>query len=82
VICVIGGLGTLYGPLIGAVVVFALRQYTADFAGWATLIEAIIVILVVRFFPDGVMGLLSRGRDAVAAALIRRRGARAAAQTE
>lgn len=66
IVCVIGGLGTIYGPLIGAVVVFFLRQYTADFAGWATLIEALVVILVVRFFPDGIMGILSRVRAAAA----------------
>lgn len=58
IICVIGGLGTLYGPLIGAVAVFVLRQFTADFAGWASLVEALIVILVVRFAPDGAMGVL------------------------
>lgn len=60
VICVIGGLGTLYGPLVGAVLVFVLRQFTADFAGWGTAIEAIVVILVVRFFPNGALGAATR----------------------
>ncbi|MGB3911590.1 MAG: branched-chain amino acid ABC transporter permease [Pseudolysinimonas sp.] len=60
VVCVIGGMGTLSGPILGAVVVFLLRQYTADFAGWATLIEAAVVILIVRFFPDGAVGLIVR----------------------
>lgn len=73
VVCVIGGFGTLSGPLIGAVAVFFLRQYTADFAGWATLIEAVVVILVVRFFPDGILGLFAR-----AGGLVRRSAARRA----
>jgi branched-chain amino acid transport system permease protein len=60
VVCVIGGVGTLYGPLLGAVVVFALRQYTADFGEWAMLIEALVVILVVRLAPEGLWGILSR----------------------
>lgn len=60
IICVIGGLGTLSGPLIGAVLVFYLRQYSADFADWSILIEAVVVILVVRFFPGGITGLVSR----------------------
>lgn len=81
VICVIGGLGTLYGPLIGAVVVFVLRQNTAELSSWATLIEAIIVILVVRFFPDGVMGIVDRVRDAIVAAA-GRRGRLSTAETE
>jgi branched-chain amino acid transport system permease protein len=59
VVCVIGGLGTLSGPLIGAVVVFALRQYTVDFADWASLIEALVVVLVVRLMPGGVVGLFA-----------------------
>lgn len=60
IICVIGGLGTVYGPLLGAVVVFVLRQYTADFSEWSLLIEALIVILIVRFAPLGLLGLFQR----------------------
>ncbi len=82
IICVIGGLGTLYGPLIGAVAVFVLRQFTADFAGWASLIEAIIVILIVRFAPDGAMGVLSGLSRLVRGALVRRRRLEASSSTE
>ncbi|WP_169079489.1 branched-chain amino acid ABC transporter permease [Microcella alkalica] len=82
IICVIGGLGTLYGPLIGAVAVFVLRQFTADFAGWASLIEAIIVILIVRFAPDGAMGVLSGLSRLVRRALVRRRRLEASSSTE
>lgn len=59
IVSVIGGLGTISGPIIGAVLVFYLRQYSADFADWAILIEAIVVILVVRFFPGGLVGIFS-----------------------
>ncbi|MET1043865.1 MAG: branched-chain amino acid ABC transporter permease, partial [Microbacteriaceae bacterium] len=60
IICVIGGLGTLSGPVVGAIAVFYLRQYSADFADWSLLIEAIIVILVVRFAPGGIVGGVTR----------------------
>jgi branched-chain amino acid transport system permease protein len=60
IICVLGGLGTLSGPLIGAVIVYYLRFYSADYANWALIVEAFIVIAVVRFFPGGIMGLASR----------------------
>ena len=73
VVCVIGGMGTLSGPLVGAVIVFFLRQYTADFAGWASLIEALVVILIVRFFPDGAVGVATRVARAAANVLHRRR---------
>jgi len=82
IICVIGGLGTLYGPLIGAVAVFVLRQFTADFAGWASLIEAIIVILIVRFAPDGAMGMLAGLSRLVRRTLVRRRRREASSSTE
>lgn len=59
IVTVIGGLGTISGPIIGAVIVFYLRQYSADFADWALLIEAVVVILVVRFVPGGLVGLIT-----------------------
>lgn len=60
IICVLGGLGTISGPLIGAVIVYYLRFYSADYSNWSLLIEAIVVVLVVRFFPSGITGLISR----------------------
>lgn len=60
IISVIGGLGTISGPIIGAVLVFYLRQYSADFAELALIIEAVVVVLVVRFFPAGIVGLFTK----------------------
>lgn len=60
IISVIGGLGTISGPIIGAVLVFYLRQYSADFAELALIIEAVVVVLVVRFFPTGIVGLITK----------------------
>jgi branched-chain amino acid transport system permease protein len=60
IICVIGGLGTLWGPLIGAVIVYYLRQFSDDYSSLALVIEAVAVILVVRFVPGGIMGIVSR----------------------
>lgn len=65
IVCVIGGMGTLYGPLLGAVVVFAVRQYTTDFGEWATVIEALVVVLVVRLAPQGLWGLLAAAARAL-----------------
>lgn len=58
IICVIGGLGTISGPIIGAIIVFYLRLFTVDFADWALLIEGAIVVLVVRFIPGGIVGVM------------------------
>jgi len=60
IICVIGGLGTLSGPFIGAIIIYYLRKYSADFSNWALLIEAVVLVVVVRFFPAGVTGLIAK----------------------
>ena len=65
IISVIGGIGTLAGPVIGSIVIYYVRYYAADYSDWATLIEAVIVIFVVRFFPLGIMGILYKIRAAV-----------------
>lgn len=58
IVSVLGGLGTVGGPVIGSIVVYYLRFFSADYSNWALLIEAIIVILIVRFFPTGLVGML------------------------
>lgn len=65
IISVIGGMGTLAGPIVGSVVVYYLRFFAADLANWALLLEAVVVVLVVRFFPKGIMGLLYSVRSAL-----------------
>jgi len=59
IICVIGGLGTLSGPFVGAIIIYYLRKYAADFSNWALLIEAVVLVVVVRFFPAGIVGLVT-----------------------
>lgn len=73
IICVLGGLGTISGPILGAIIVYYLRFYSADFSELALLIEAAIVVLVVRFLPGGLVGVLGRGIVAARHALLRRR---------
>ncbi len=65
IVCVIGGLGTLSGPIIGSFIVYYLRKYSADFQNYALLIEAVFLVVVVRFFPSGIVGLVSKGYKAI-----------------
>jgi branched-chain amino acid transport system permease protein len=60
IVCVIGGLGTISGPIYGAIFVFYLRFATAQYSSWAYIAVAVVVIVVVRFFPEGLAGLLGR----------------------
>jgi branched-chain amino acid transport system permease protein len=61
IICLIGGVGTLWGPWIGAFVLFGLQEAlrtvssSQEFLAWQSVIFALLVVLVVLFLPRGVM---------------------------
>src|SRR5580765_5970124 len=61
---IIGGLGTVYGPLLGALVVKTLGELTklvtGDAPGLDLIIYGCVLILVVAFAPRGIAGLLRR----------------------
>src|SRR5205085_7239040 len=61
---IIGGIGTVYGPLLGALVVKTLGEATTlatgDAPGLDLAIYGCVLILVVAFAPRGVAGLLGR----------------------
>ena len=61
IICLIGGVGTLWGPWIGAFILFGLQEAlrvmssSQEFLAWQGVIFALLVVLVVLFLPRGVM---------------------------
>jgi branched-chain amino acid transport system permease protein len=54
---IIGGLGLRLGPVVGAIIVIALSEYLADYPELHIAITGVILILIVRFAPKGVLGL-------------------------
>jgi ABC-type branched-subunit amino acid transport system ATPase component/ABC-type branched-subunit amino acid transport system permease subunit len=59
---IIGGAGTLYGPIIGAAVVTGLRNYlSVYFDNWVIAL-GVAYIVTVFFAPNGILGLLRRSR--------------------
>ncbi len=59
---VIGGVGTLEGPLVGALVFFALQETLSDLGSVYLVILGVIAILVVLLAPRGVWGLVDPHR--------------------
>ena len=55
-IVIIGGMGTIFGPIIGAIFVTLLTEAMADFSGIHLIIEGVILILVIRYMPYGLRG--------------------------
>src|SRR5271165_1494187 len=55
-IVVIGGIGTVEGPIVGTAIFFALRWLLADYGTWYWLVMGAVAVLVVMFAPAGVWG--------------------------
>lgn len=60
---VIGGLGTLAGPIGGAFLVYVASEYLRDFGGVQLIIFALLVIIFGRFFREGLFGLAYHGAE-------------------
>ncbi len=57
-IVVIGGIGTLEGPIIGTLLFFALREVLADFGTIYLMVLGVVAIVVMLKAPRGVWGLI------------------------
>ena len=55
-IALVGGLGTVFGPVIGAFVIIAMQQYLASFGQWVLVIQGVIFVACVLTFRRGVIG--------------------------
>jgi branched-chain amino acid transport system permease protein len=58
VMTLVGGLGTVMGPALGAVVFMALQTYLSGLRSWVLFVQGAVFFLCVLFFRRGVMGLL------------------------
>lgn len=58
----LGGRGTLWGPVIGVVLVFLLNEFIGvEFAEISTIISGLIVVVIVLLQPDGLVEAFRRG---------------------
>jgi branched-chain amino acid transport system permease protein len=57
---ILGGIGTIFGPLVGAAIVIGMQNYLAAFGGWVTVIQGVIFVLCVLLFREGIVGVLGR----------------------
>ena len=58
--CLLGGVGTTFGPIAGAVFLIALENYLAQLGSWVTVVQGAIFIVCVLAFRRGLFGELSR----------------------
>jgi branched-chain amino acid transport system permease protein len=55
----VGGLGTVFGPVAGAFAVVAMQNYLAQVGQWVTVIQGVIFVLCVLLFRRGIVGELA-----------------------
>lgn len=56
----VGGMGTVFGPIIGALVIVTMETYLAQFGAWVTIIQGVVFVLCVLLFREGIVGLVAR----------------------
>src|ERR1700677_2937550 len=54
----IGGLGTIEGPIIGCVIFFALPQWLQDLGAWYLIIFGVVAMMIALFLPRGIWGAI------------------------
>ena len=62
-VAVIGGIGTIEGPILGTVIFFALQQSLAERGAWYLIIVGGVAVLLAMYAPRGVWGLFSERFD-------------------
>jgi branched-chain amino acid transport system permease protein len=54
----LGGLGTVFGPVVGALVLLAMENYLARLGAWVTIVQGAIFVICVLTFRRGIVGEL------------------------
>jgi branched-chain amino acid transport system permease protein len=55
----IGGIGTILGPVVGALVIVTMETYLAQAGSWVTIIEGAIFVICVLTFRQGIVGVIA-----------------------
>jgi branched-chain amino acid transport system permease protein len=54
----LGGLGTVFGPVVGAFIIITMENYLAQLGAWVTVVQGVIFVVCVLTFRRGVIGEL------------------------
>jgi branched-chain amino acid transport system permease protein len=54
----LGGLGTIFGPVVGALAVTGMENYLAQFGAWVTVTQGVVFVVCVIAFRRGIIGEL------------------------
>ena len=56
----LGGMHTVFGPIIGATLIVTMQNYFAGFGAWVTILQGVIFVIAVLMFREGIVGVLGK----------------------
>ena len=59
-IVIIGGVGTIEGPIVGVIVFYTMQHYLADFGTWYLILLGALAIVIMLFAPKGIWGYVAQ----------------------
>jgi branched-chain amino acid transport system permease protein len=59
---VVGGVGTIEGPIIGALIFWGLREALAEYGSLYLILLGVIAIVFALFFREGIWGIIQKRR--------------------
>jgi len=62
-VVIIGGIGTIEGPIVGTVIFFLLRELLSDFGSWYLIVLGCVAVAFMLWIPRGVWGLMAARFD-------------------
>lgn len=62
-IVVIGGIGTIEGPIIGTAIFFLIREYLSNFGEWSFIVLGVIAVAMMLVAPQGIWGVVRQRFD-------------------
>ncbi|MFZ0132084.1 MAG: hypothetical protein WAK95_06030, partial [Desulfobacterales bacterium] len=58
--CLLGGWHVFFGPMLGAAIIVMLRTFVGIYTEYWTLVLGIVLMLVIYFLPQGILGYFQR----------------------
>jgi branched-chain amino acid transport system permease protein len=56
----LGGMGTVFGPIVGAAVIVTMQNYLATWGAWVTIVQGIVFVICVMVFREGIVGVIQK----------------------
>jgi branched-chain amino acid transport system permease protein len=56
----VGGMGTVFGPIIGAAVIISMQNFLAGLGAWVTVVQGVIFVICVLVFREGIVGVIGK----------------------